>query len=571
MKYNIELNKKNNQNTILIESKDENGVIKKRYIHSKYSPEKEGEEWAEKIFDESKKIYIIFGGGLLYHVEALMKLVNKNDKVVVIEPLLELSSSDIHKEIVENLKEFDNFNIILTNEQFDIINYLKIIISEFDLGKIKVDFLESYKNIFPNDYNIFLKSIKKLIRHIRLNENTMNYFSVEFTENIVSNSFCMAKANYIMEFKDAFKGETAIIVSAGPSLSKNIELLKNNEDKFLIISGGRTLKTLLDLNIIPHFVVSIDPSLENYRLFEPVIDSDVPLVTGWLNNKEIGRQYRGRKIFFNNSNIPGILDNQLFGEEIDNLPGGGSVATFQVSFAEYLGCKKIILIGQDLAYTENKFHSDLASDNKNEILDKDGLIKVEGNSEPYVYTSQVLEVYKDWFEHYAKGNKHIELINCTEGGAYIDGVIHKKLIEIIEDCRTYNKNYYEVIMKILGKEKDIFDLTFIEAIKQMMNDAEKVINLANRAVLIANRLKPDINKKCDLIELDKIDEKIKALETSTMPAAMLMQSELSIFKNLNIDETEDIINANKNFYTVVRDSYEKYKEIMIKEMQLYKL
>ena len=124
---------------------------------------------------------------------------------------------------------------------------------------------------------------------------------------------------------------------------------------------------------------------------------------------------------------------------------------------------------------------------------------------------------------------------------------------------------------ILGKEKDIFDLTFIEAIKQMMNDTEKVINLANRAVLIANRLKPDINKKCDLIELDKIDEKIKALEVSTMPAAMLMQSELSIFKNLNIDETDDIINANKNFYTVVRDSYEKYKEIMIKEMQLYKL
>ncbi len=70
---------------------EQNGEVIKKYLHSKYDPIKEAKQWASSVYDEEDKVYIVYGGGLLYHIMALHDIIdNEEDKIIVFEPVQEL-------------------------------------------------------------------------------------------------------------------------------------------------------------------------------------------------------------------------------------------------------------------------------------------------------------------------------------------------------------------------------------------------------------------------------------------------------------------------------------------------
>ncbi len=106
----------------------------------------------------------------------------------------------------------------------------------------------------------------------------------------------MSKGIPLDEFKDKYQNKPAIIVSAGPSLKKNIHLLKEAQDRFIIITGGRTLKALIDAGVTPHFVCIIDPVDKTFRLVEKSLDCSAPLVFYEGTNPDVAEKYKGPKI-----------------------------------------------------------------------------------------------------------------------------------------------------------------------------------------------------------------------------------------------------------------------------------
>ncbi len=556
-----ELSKDEINYTIYINQYVKNSTIK-RYIHSKYNPIKEAEEWAEKNYDLKKKIYVIFGGGLLYHAKELIKKLDNNCKVIVIETSIDIYNMIINEEIFEELKRDSRFSLIVAKSNFDILNYLKKALESKSLTNIKICKLESYENCFNYEFKEYLKAVKKMIIHKSINDNTSFLFSIDYTKNIINNLFIAQNSHYIMKFKNKFEDKVAIIVSAGPSLEKNIDLLKGNEDKFIIISGGRTLRSLLEKSIVPHFVVSIDPAIENFELFKPVLNCTVPLVCSFVNNKEITNNYLGKKIFYNDCLVPN-LDKQILRQNIDGISGGGSVATYQTSFAHYIGCKTIIMIGQDLAYTDNKFHADIASDEINIVKNDADLIKVKGIKTDYVYTSHSLNMYKDWFENYAYLYKDIEFINCSEGGAFLEGLIHMELSEAIIKYAKKSENHYEKVDKILSiSSEKISYKDFLENINEMLKATMKIIELSKKSITLIHGLEKTNNRSADLKKLTKIDKAMKKYTKITMPAALLIKNELEYFDEVNPNNNDDIIKVNLRFYDTLNKTYSNFRRII---------
>lgn len=553
---------------------------KKIYLNSRYNAESDFRVYIEKYNIKEDSIVALFGIESGIALKVLNEKLSSKGKIIVYDPIDELQDHFINK----NKKMNPSITFIKKNNKnnrdmyFDIKAISKTLIKQSEIKKIVVIVQKKYEELFSNECSDFLKGINNAVKEKGYDLVSMTYFAENHIKNFIYNLEFVAKSFDISEFKNIFKDKPAIIVSAGPSLEKNFRLLKGNEDKFLIITGGRTLKVLLDEGIKPHFVVSMDPGEVNYNLFKEVLECDVPMVCQWLNNYKITIEYKGEKIFTNNTNIPNI-DKTLLNKEILNFDQAGSVATTQFSLAEYMGCNPIAFIGQDLAYTEDKIHAEVASgkERTNKLVDKESLIKIKGNFVDEVYTAPTFKYVKEWFEKAIKANEKITVYNCTEGGAYIEGTSIDKLQNYIVNF-SVNEDYYKKINNILNKKIECISELEIEHVMENINKScLESIKLSNEAIKILEKIEILIksNKKIEklLKELNKIDKKLNENEKKSEFVVFFIQKELTLFQQIEMDEidkTEEIINVNKNFYKTIMKAYQKATEI-IDERKLFKL
>src|SRR5690606_19985298 len=82
----------------------------------------------------------------------------------------------------------------------------------------------------------------------------------------------------LSKLKDVYKDKVALIVGAGPSFEVDAINIKLNRNKYIIISVGSSIQTLLHYEIIPDLMVVMDPSIENEKLFKNELTNDIPLV-----------------------------------------------------------------------------------------------------------------------------------------------------------------------------------------------------------------------------------------------------------------------------------------------------
>ena len=133
--------------------------------------------------------------------------------------------------------------------------------------------------------------------------------------------------------------------------------LKKAVGKAFIIAVDTAIKPLVKAGIIPDMFAMLDGK-KPLELVEVEEVREIPMVAYVTGAKSIFNYHMGKK-FFLDENYRYVQD--LFamnGKEIYQLPGGGSVATLAFSLVCHLGFDKIILVGQDLAFTGNKSHAD---------------------------------------------------------------------------------------------------------------------------------------------------------------------------------------------------------------------
>lgn len=489
-------------------SKDNYEVIrvnvddKWNYIGSIYNMKKEIENIQTTISKVSSlKSIIVFGaanGAWLKNIDN----VTTSKEIIIVEP-----SKELFNKFIKN--SFDIKNNIVRATCIKDDNFYQNLLSAVSKPNFEILVFSNYDIIFNEEFQVFIDKIKFMHVDKKIGENTQSFYAKNWFENYMKNILEINSFEKIDSYKGMFKNKPAIIVSAGPSLDKNLKFLKGNEDKFIIIAGARTLKTLEKEGIKTDFACIIDSSQEMYNVFKNSLNSEVPLVTIDQGNNEIVKKYKGKKIIFNSREFSNA-SRSLLGFNTEYLFQGGSVAHTCTSFAKLLGCDPIIFIGQDLAYTNNKLHAENATveNENNEIIDTG--IYVKGVVEEKVLTNYDLNMFRERLETIIRLHKEISFINCTEGGAHIEGTTIKPLKEIIQIYDQY------IDKSMINNDYRIkLDLSIVlKNIKKINIEIDKVIDLCKAAIKLNSQLKQLYIRKINryykaLDNLDKIDKEIK--------------------------------------------------------------
>ena len=289
-------------------------------------------------------------------------------------------------------------------------------------------------------------------------------------ENMLDNVAQIVNNPGINLLYDKFKGKPAVIVATGPSLKKNMHLLKGIEDKALIISVDASFKYLMANGIKPHMVTSLEREHEVQQFFdgfEPEEVKDVYMTACPVLFNHVYESYTGPQIIvyrnfdhFKWLEIDrGILEVKL----------SSSNMAFKV--AEALGCDPIILIGQDLAYGEN------GETHATEVpftSEGEGIFYVKGNCQEEVKTNSgwynFLKAYEvDVAQHHGK------VINCTEGGAYIPGTSVASFGETIEQHISQSFGPLKIIKENLEQFTPKNVASDIARLKQIIEKTESEV------------------------------------------------------------------------------------------------
>ena len=472
------------------------------YIGSLYNMKKEIDTVQNTIKNISvNKSIIVFGGANGVWINDIDEIAESKE-IIIVEP-----NGELFDNLINN--KFNIKNNIVRVVCMEDENFYQNLLSAVSKNSFEVLVFANYDILFNNQFKEFIDKVIFMYNDKKLSENTQKYFAKDWFINFINNLVYINNFERVDSYKDMFKDKPAIIVSAGPSLEKNLKYLKGNEDKFVIITGARTLNTLNKEGIKADFACIIDSSEEMFNVFKHSMESQVPLLISDEGNTKIIRNYKGKKILFNSKDFINA-SRYLLDFKMDLLFQGGSVAHTCTSFAKLLGCDPIIFIGQDLAYTNNKLHADNAVvEEENNNVNNTG-IYVKGVVEDKVLTNHDLNMFRERLETMIRIYKDITFINCTEGGAHIEGTEVKILKEVIEKFNNYLDK--KAIYKISNINVDIENL--LKKLKDIYSEIDNLIRLSNESVKINSQLKylyVDGKNKYNkaLKKLDEIDVYIK--------------------------------------------------------------
>lgn len=563
-KSTVELinNIKSNENCNIEVSKDNKLVLriekdnKLRYIGSKYSVQRDIENFINSIGNDinEETVFIIFGFGAGEHIKYLYsKIIDKN-KIFIVEP-----SAEVIKQILnidDCMKILNDDRIALCFMDDGIRKKLKDFIKKHTLDNVKVVAFSNYNVIFENEYNILMNEFKNVKKAEKIENNTLNTFSSLFFNNYIKNIFALDEFYTVNFLKNKFEGKPAVIVSAGPSLNKNIHLLKEVQDKFIIITGPRTLGILIKNGITPDFLCEVDPQEEVYDFVKDYIDLNIPLVFMDSASSKLVKEQKGLKIIAANQGMEKYLE-EMLGVEVDSLIQGGSVAHFCMGLAVYMGCSTVIFIGQDLAYTNEKFQAEgtyageeidglkYRYENNKEEWDKDKnyslyVKDIYGNK---VRTSSILNTYREEFEDLIESLNEIKFINSTEGGADIKGT---EVMDLKDSIKLYglevlNKNLEEILGSKITMDEDEFInkmLKVIDKLEIIKKACEDGLEYSDKMLHFYKD-----NRKCNINkvfrELDRIDSVINNKEDIGFFAYKLVSAINSVLQNDAFKEKEN--------------------------------
>lgn len=389
------------------------------YLHSNHKPMASAYFLAKSWYKEEKSTYIILGLGLGYHALQLGEL----------NETLEITVFESEKEVLELAEKYGVKDAFLSNPKHKVV---------YDPNQSLL--LDALSGLGENGSFVIHYPSMQLLPDGELKKKLENYFiqysSVENQSSLLIGNFRENQNNVqhtVYELKEKWEGKTAYIVAAGPSLDYNFEYLRSiDKENSIIIAVGTVFRKMIKEEIPIDYVVISEANERVYGQIIGVEDCGVPLLLLSTAHHRFAKGYHGPKYLIYQEGY------ELAEEAAKNVGGfvcqvGGSVSTVAFDLAAKMGCKRIITVGLDLAYTNNYVHA-LGTSRRN-ISDVKNLRVITDIYGKEVYTTRSMDKYREWFEAHIPDYKGIEFYNATEGGANIKGMKNVKLKEIIGEKR----------------------------------------------------------------------------------------------------------------------------------------
>ncbi|MGD9581367.1 MAG: motility associated factor glycosyltransferase family protein [Vampirovibrionia bacterium] len=547
-------------------------------VHSLENPQQEALSTYNNLTDTSKQaITIVFGLGLGYLFKRVF--LSSQGRIILYEPNIDILK--ITLESVDFSEELKNERVLLLTDKKDLEKAFKKYYLFED--PINMCFSSFYKQLFPD----LIKDISEEVSMLKgvYNNNYYSLFeiSTEWLDMSLKNFNYFMNSHYIGCLKGKFKNIPAIITSAGPSLSKNIDQLATVKDKALIFSVGASLRVVKKQhNIHPDFAVFIDVTDKAALQVKDIPDIDqMNFILQPYANHNFYMNETKRKFTYlaANDNFCNWLSKHMK-LDITDYYNKGTVAMSALYAAMNFGCNPIILMGQDLAFTnDGKIYAD-------ESITTEGItsdLKVKGWNGEMLPTNSSYMVFKRYYESLAEEWKgKVRIINATEGGAYINGFEHMSFKEASSLITESKPDVDKTIEDSINNYQDPFKkhkLKLQKELKSAHSSISKLTANVKTSKFLLDKLKTELNKadkntgyiEKTFQQLYQNNGRLDLIINNECPLiAPMVQKELMAFQQnfgpnksiQTLEEIETYLTLSENYFKAILERTPRLNEIL---------
>ena len=336
-----------------------------RVLASRRRPLAEAEKLASSVDLSSAAAACVHGFGAGYHCGALAERLGKMGALVCFEPDVALLRAVFER--VDHTPWMNKTNFVLVTQSDDpsaITAAIRGVEAILGLGVRVVEHPQSRARLGGLSSK-FGESFTRAMQSMRTSVMTTLVRAQASLQNVLMNADHYARSPGVGDLEGVCRGVPAVVVSAGPSLERNLHLLAEPgvRDRVVIIAAQTMLKPLLKGGIRPHFVCALDYHELSKRFYEGLSAADVEGVTLVVEpkaNPAILDAFPGAIRCVKDGTLDAALGEDLAGEKAGVRPGA-TVAHLCAYLARHLGCDPLILIGQDLGFTDGQYYASGAS------------------------------------------------------------------------------------------------------------------------------------------------------------------------------------------------------------------
>ncbi len=414
-------------------------------LSSLVDPIAEGEEFASTFDPFIHAAAAVAGFACGHHVRALLDRVGKGGLVIAFEPDVSLLRSLFERVDLSSWLAHPMLRVVVEADASSVAAAATRAEAILGLGTRLLTHLPSRVRLGASIAD-FDRALAATVTAVRTNVVTTLVQCETTLRNLLQNADHYASQPGIADLAGVHAARPAIVVAAGPSLARNIHLLKDQalRERVVIIAVQTVLKTLLREGIRPHFVTALDHHEISRRFYEGLTADDVEGVTLVAEpkvNPAVIQAYPGEVRFVRDELLDLVLGdalaNDLGGDDpARSVPPGATVAHLSYSLARHMGCDPVVLVGQDLGFTDGQYYAagaaihsvwsaELSDFNTLEMMEWERIVRMRSMLRAAtdhlgrpIYTDEQMATYLVQFERdfAADASRGLRIIDATEGG-----------------------------------------------------------------------------------------------------------------------------------------------------------
>lgn len=516
-----------------------NFLYKGKFLHNPLNPLGEASEIFDMAENSPVAIHLIYGIGLGYLFQVTSA--KSQGTVILYEPDLNILRTaftlvDFSSDILKN-------NVFITDNYNEACEYI------YQKSNMKNTPLllstTAYRELNEDKFNDLVTSLQQEVGRYSLD---LKYTQERFYELILKtlgNIPKMIKEIPVAEFKDFYKGKTAVVVSAGPTLDRNIKTIKQYRENIVLVAVGTAMKALSANNIKPDFLCIIEAN-DCSKQIQGLDLKDVNFITEPYANPNLRKfEYKNTYLHISKNLPTNEIWQDISGTSTAEYASKGTVSYTALNVARILGCSKIILVGQDLAYIEGQCYS-------KDSAYKDLVCKYNENLKKWEITADNFENFcmslGNYEDEEVRKRVALERINALNNSLYyVKGIngdmiptesVYAAFIQPLSEFTEIYPDREYINTSLVGAQIDGFKNVSLE---EALINSEKIENRE-----LVSDFKYDV---------DSIKENLFKIKESIQPALYILEELKKISKNMNNDiiryknVTQDLLKSLKKLAT----------------------
>ncbi|MDP8309019.1 motility associated factor glycosyltransferase family protein [Campylobacter jejuni] len=423
--------------------------------------------------------------------------------------ILALSTIDLSEELcsgkiylVDIEEERVDIQLLILFDMKDMFEYLSL----YEMFVNNVYYKKFYEDIWHRADELCEKNIEVIVRNLISNLNIGFECYSHLLQNIPSMLESIPFQRILSQRKNQF--ENAIVVSAGPSLAKQLPLLKAYQDKVVIFCADGALSMLEKEGIVPDYVTNLDFTDLTMKFFQNKENKTSLNMLSCATHPSLVYSLDNKSVILRDDPLYQRFNLNDFGY----IDTGTHVSHFSYTLALALGFKNIIMIGQDLAFDE-KGNSHSKGFSYGEQFSEETIVPTlqvpayAGKGE--VLTHITWNDYRIKLEYlFACNDQKAKFYNATEGGARINFTEELSFKECCEKLLTKEKPKFDIPKSLTKNRSDKLLAKFKEKIQKDQENAKRFLNDA----LALKQILENILSKDFLLPLEFLEKVYQNIE-----------------------------------------------------------